>query len=757
MLDDGTGLAQEIASQLEDAPFTARVLPPEKIGDRSRFAGMAGLILCGLTLPETAFLAVQQAASELLTASSRGDALLASVTGMDGAFGFTGNAFANPEQGALAGLVKTARLEWDAVICRAVDMSPDLSSQTVAVRQVLEELLTVSPQDPVEIGLLPDRRVALKPVPAETMEGSVDLDANDVVVITGGARGVTAACAFSLAAASGAAIALVGRSEAPFEEPGWLTGIHNEADMKRAIAENAFSDARPNPKTLEVEYRRHCANRSIRLTLERLQQAGVRAGYTCADVTDKDGLSAALDSIRKTMGPIAGVIHGAGVLHDRLIVDKTVDQFRQVYTTKVAGLKNLLAATRTDALRHIVLFSSVSARTGNTGQCDYAMANEALNKMARLESLQRSGCRVLSINWGPWDGGMVTPSLKKAFAENSIELIPLEAGARLMVAEMQNTEPGPVEVVIGSMLADQPDSADQDAAASMVVLEKRELDLQRYPVLGSHVIGGQPVVPFALIGEWIGHGAVKHNPDFALHGIDDFRLLSGIRIDQEKKLVRLLAGKARKTGDAWQVEIELRNGVKKGRDVIHSRAKAMLVEHLPEAPAYVAHAKNGCKPFPLDMDAVYGNILFHGDQLRAIKAIDSYCEHGMTARLTGAPNPEAWMQDPIRERWIADPMVMDGAFQMAIVWCHEQLGRVCLPSYARSYRQYRLEFPQSGVKAVMKVTASSHRKMTADFTFLDDNEQVVATLNGYEATVDEALMHAFRKNGLPAVMKENRE
>ena len=234
-------------------------------------------------------------------------------------------------------------------------------------------------------------------------------------------------------------------------------------------------------------------------------------------------------------------------------------------------------------------------------------------------------------------------------------------------------------------------------------------------------------------------------------------MLSGIRIDRDKKLVRLLAGKARKTGDAWQVEMELRNGVKNGRDVIHSRAKALLVDRLPEAPVYIAHRKNGCKAFPLDLDAVYGKILFHGDQLRAIRAIDSYCEHGMTARLTNAPKPEAWMQDPIREHWTADPMVLDGAFQMAIVWCHEQQGRVCLPSYARSYRQYRPDFPDSGVKAVMKVTSSTHRKMTADFTFLDDSDQIVAILNGYEATVDDALIHAFQKNGLPPVIKENHE
>ena len=444
------------------------------------------------------------------------------------------------------------------------------------------------------------------------------------------------------------------------------------------------------------------------------------------------------------------------MLHDRLIVDKTVEQFRQVYATKVDGLRNLLAVTETDALRHLVVFSSVSARTGNIGQCDYAMANEALNKMARTESLHRGGCRVIAINWGPWDGGMVTPTLKKAFDRKDIALIPLEIGAHLLVTEMQNAEPGPVEVLIGSMLIRENDDHGSDAAASpMALLERRELDLKHYPVLASHIIDGKPVVPFALIGEWMGHGALKEKPGFALHGIDDFRLLSGIRIEKERKLVRLLAGKAKKTGDAWQVDVELRNGIKNGKDVIHSRARALLVDRFPEAPVFSGDGKNGGRAYSRDPESIYGEILFHGQLLRAIKSIETYGDHGMTARLTSAPKPEAWMQDPIQGRWMADPMVLDGAFQMAIVWCFEQSGKVCLPSYARAYRQYREAFPSAGVQAVMAVTANGQRKLVADFTFLDDDQKVVATLTGYEATVDESLMHAFRKNALPPVIAKD--
>ncbi|MBC2744487.1 MAG: polyketide synthase dehydratase domain-containing protein [Desulfosarcina sp.] len=384
------------------------------------------------------------------------------------------------------------------------------------------------------------------------------------------------------------------------------------------------------------------------------------------------------------------------------------------------------------------------------------MANEALNKMARVESLRRSGCRVTAINWGPWDGGMVTPALKKAFNSKDIQLIPIETGARLMVAEMKNADTCPVEVLIGSMLSTDPAAVGPlgHPEIPMALLERREVDLNRYPVLASHVIGGKPVVPFALITEWIGHGALKENPGFSLYGFDDFRLLSGICIEQEKKLVRLMAGKARKTGDTWQVDVELRNGVKNGKDVVHSRTRALLVERFPDAPVYTGNVNNGSRAYPKDLDAIYSEILFHGDHLRAIKTIDEYSDHGMTARLTSAPKPEAWMQDPIQGRWMADPMVLDGAFQMAIVWCFEQTGKVCLPSYTRAYRQYRSAFPASGVTAIMSVTANTHRKMVADFTFLDEDRQVVATLNGYEATVDESLIHAFKNSGLQSVISK---
>ena len=109
-----------------------------------------------------------------------------------------------------------------------------------------------------------------------------------------------------------------------------------------------------------------------------------------------------LDAVRSDIGPVKALIHGAGVLEDRLIVDKTPEQFARVFETKVVGLEILLDALEDDPLSYLILFSSVAARMGNRGQADYAMANEVLNKIAQKTALARPSCRVISFNWGPW-------------------------------------------------------------------------------------------------------------------------------------------------------------------------------------------------------------------------------------------------------------------------------------------------------------------------------------------------------------------
>ena len=248
----------------------------------------------------------------------------------------------------------------------------------------------------------------------------------------------------------------------------------------------------------------------------------------------------------------------------------------------------------------------------------------------------------------------------------------------------------------------------------------------------------------ALMTEWFAHGALHENPGLVLHGFDDIRVLKGIRLDSEKKHIRLLAGKLKRNGEFYEVPVELRDGQKAGQDIIHSSARAVLSDQLPSAPSYQFLKAMVAKAYTKKTEEVYDKILFHGRQLHGIRKIVSCSSRGMVAHISSAPAPGEWISTPLRNQWIGDPLVLDSAFQMATVWCFEEKGIASLPSYAASYRQYCSQFPSDGVTAVLEIKEATSRKMRGDFILLDSNDEIVASLSGFEAIMDPSLLKAFK-------------
>ena len=181
--------------------------------------------------------------------------------------------------------------------------------------------------------------------------------------------------------------------------------------------------------------------------MERLRRTGATVEYHPVDVRDEAAFGALIDSVYDRFGRLDGVIHGAGVVEDRLIKDKTVDLLRRVVSTKLDSAFVLSRKLRPELLKFLVFFSSVSGRFGNRGQGDYAAANEVLNKLAVL--LDRDWpAHVVSINWGPWDAGMVSDELRRQFQQRGVSLVPVEVGCQRLVEEINAGSKGEIEVLI---------------------------------------------------------------------------------------------------------------------------------------------------------------------------------------------------------------------------------------------------------------------------------------------------------------------
>jgi NAD(P)-dependent dehydrogenase (short-subunit alcohol dehydrogenase family) len=476
--------------------------------------------------------------------------------------------------------------------------------------------------------------------------------------------------------------------------------------------------------------------------------------YRAVDVRDAATVAAVLEEVRRQVGPIRGLVHGAGVLADARIEDKTAAQLDAVYGTKVDGLRALLARVAADELRALVLFSSSTARFGRTGQVDYAMANEVLNKLAWHEASRRAGCQVVSINWGPWAGGMVTPALAELFRREGIGLIPLEAGARLLVEELRQGPGSAREVVV---LAQGSKMAEPTPAASAAVPTlppplptafERVLDVDDYPVLADHVLDGRPVLPTVLMLEWLAHAAVVQNPGLLFYGCDDLRVLQGVTLDGPSlPALRIGAAKAMRRDGLFMAPAELRSTRPDGREVLHARADMLLAASLPAVP----QARPAPRLAPYEMSAAEAyrqGLLFHGPRLHAITRVEGCDDGGVVGQVLAAPPPGEWMRQPLRPHWLADPLVLDGALQLVILWTRQQRGAANLPCHIRRYRQWRRHFPTEGARVVVLVERSSERLALCDMDFVDAEGRLIARLEGYECVIDPALERAYRRNAV---------
>ena len=376
-----------------------------------------------------------------------------------GALGHTGSDTSRVWAGGLVALARTAAIEWPTTTVKSIDIERGERSAESIARVIADELLHGGTCP--EVGVAADgTRVTLSTVPVDVEAGTLPLGPSDVIVVSGGGRGVTAATMIELARASAATLVLLGRSHLD-AEPEQYRSARGDSALKQAVLDDATAHGRTvTPAELDDVVGNVLANREIRATIASIGIAGGSAHYRAVDITDLDALEQTLAGVRADIGPITAVVHGAGVLADKLIVDKTSAQFSRVFDTKVVGLRYLLSATSDDVLKVLCLFSSVAARTGNVGQADYAMANEVLNTVAVSERAGRGDrCVVKSIAWGPWAGGMVTPALRRHFESMGVELIDLDAGARMLVDELASPQVDQVEVVLGGGVLASPDNA----------------------------------------------------------------------------------------------------------------------------------------------------------------------------------------------------------------------------------------------------------------------------------------------------------
>ena len=673
-----------------------------------------------------------------------------------------------PTAGSGNGLLKTLITERQEVAVKAVDFDPTLSPFTIA-KHICQELLL--PGGRVEVGYPQGRRTVFQTVPAPlTATGKQLIPSEDwVVLVTGGARGITAEIAKDLAG-SGLTLVVVGRSPEPGAESPETAGIRDGVELRKKLLQRWRQQGlSATPAQIERQLWAIRRDRAIRRNLGRFRQAGATVEYLQADVRDEAEFGSTINNIYDRYGRLDAVIHGAGIIEDKLIADKTPASFDRVFDTKVDSAFILSRYLRPDSLKLLVFFSSVAGRYGNRGQSDYAAANEVVNRLAWYLHRTWQKTKVVAINWGPWDtAGMASAEIKRQFRERGIIPIPLAAGCQFFRDELRCGLSNEVEVIAGEgpwetyeverAIIKTPTTPVQKVAISnfdnryillpslpqlqpnSTVTLEHTFSATSDPYLLDHSLDGKPVLPATGALEWICEFVQSAWPEWTVCEVQDLRVLQGLVLDNPsaKKTV-LFKAKASTHADAetLQVTAEI---VDARWNIPLYRALAILRPRLEAVSGVeLLSLSSGT---PLETTVAYRDYLFHGNRFHLITSIECVNDRGIDARVVPS-QPSAWLDGKhldATSSWLFDPGLVDTVPQLAIVWARVQWDTTALPS--RFGKVVRGE-PIPGNKPLQiqfrVQPISQNPTLVYDAAFLDDTGKVYLVMTDVESTCNAAL------------------
>ena len=566
-----------------------------------------------------------------------------------------------------------------------------------------------------------------------------------VFVVSGGARGITARCVIEMAQHFRCKFILLGRTPRS-ELPAWAQGVEDEAQLKKqAIADFQARGEKPTPALIGRAVSGVLAQREIQHTLEAVRATGGEAVYASADITDAVSLRAALDGASH-LGPVSGILHGAGNLADKLIENKTEADFEKVYTTKVQGLENLLAIVPAERLQFLVLFSSVAGFYGNIGQADYAIANEILNKTAHQIKQRHPGCHVVSINWGPWDGGMVTPQLREYFDKLNIRVIPADVGARMLVEELRGgAQDAPAQIVVGSAIRPQPSAPPAELKTYRL---HRSLHLMQNRFLGDHVVNGQAVLPMVSAMSWIANACEQIHRGYRYVSFSDYRVLKGIVFDDTLADEYVLELKeTAKSADEIRLDALVRSQSSNDKPRFHYRTEIVLKPQVPEAPTLdLSTAPSAAEPIPGERLYRDGT-LFHGYSFQGVQEVLRIDETGLMMRcVLPVVDLDYQGQFPIQS---FNYFMVDIGLQSIGIWSRHVYDMGSLPLRAAHGEQYSDGVPGGEFYVTMQVRAHNKTNVTANIILHDENGLVYMAIDDLEVTMSQRLNEMFLNNRLP--------
>jgi hypothetical protein len=173
------------------------------------------------------------------------------------------------------------------------------------------------------------------------------------------------------------------------------------------------------------------------------------------------------------------------------------------------------------------------------------------------------------------------------------------------------------------------------------------------------------------------------------------------------------------------------------RSVVELRSRGSAAVEIPDFLAAAEQTLKDAGPLPLSLADAYRSWLFHGPTFQGIVSVEAIGPHG--ARSVLRPSVPADCLAETAGDWLIDPVMVDSAFQMQVIWARLHWDVTLLPAGVKAYRRIAKATP-GPIRHEMRVRPESQAPVCRiDHDFYDVSGRLIGRLVDVEGVGSKAL------------------
>ncbi|WP_372364434.1 SDR family NAD(P)-dependent oxidoreductase [Candidatus Uabimicrobium sp. HlEnr_7] len=512
----------------------------------------------------------------------------------------------------------------------------------------------------------------------------------NVVLVSGGAKGITAECVRVLTQKCSAKLVLLGRSP-----------IENITSELKSFAEQ------------DIDFH-----------------------YLQCDICNENDVKKMMSEVNRTIGKIDWIIHGAGINIPRRAASVSIKDAQAEIAPKLYGLQNLLK--NSSDLSQVIVLTSVIGVTGMAGNAWYAFANESARRTLAIWRQNNRQCKTCCLAFSIWDEiGMGAKLGSISYLEQQgIKAIPVTKGVQQFI-DWSLAADKPEEVVIcssmGKHFSQQRHFSKEpifhgrfidniiEFEPQIKLVTECALSPKQDPYLNDHVFDGKMLFPTVFGLEAMAQG-VQFLYESRIENIcfNDIKLTYPIVVNTSLNM-RIQVQRISENNFECSLHSADTN-----YELIHFSATVTITETIK-----IATAKVNTKTHIKETQKLYETLLFQGPLFQRIAQVNALSRQHCDAKISpGVSQKEEWYHK--RNSFVlGDPYQRDALLQMGQLMISPRVG---LPIAIDSIN-IKIQNCIENIYAQTILCDEKDKDVEGNVVVTDINGNIIETLQGYRIRV----------------------